>query len=127
MPDALPPEVLKIGEKFYGKEMFVLVTQPSGPDADLMTHMVEHLHYQIGLEKGGVMFAAGPLAEEGKDWAGTGMFILRAKDFAEARAIADADPMHRSGARTYKLRKWRMHEGRIAIAINLSDSSVELI
>ncbi len=127
MPDALPPEVLKIGEKFYGKEMFVLVTQPSGPDADLMSHMVEHLHYQISLEKTGVMFAAGPLAEEGQGWAGTGMFILRAKDFSEARAIADADPMHRSGARTYTLRKWRLHEGRIAVAINLSDSSVELI
>lgn len=127
MSDTLPAEVLKLGEKFYGKELYVLVTQPSGPDADLRGAMVEHLHYQIGLEKRGVMFAAGPLAEEGKDWAGTGMFILRAADFAEARAIADADPMHRSGARTYTLRRWRMHEGRIAIAINLSDSSVELI
>jgi uncharacterized protein YciI len=127
MNEPLPPEVLKIGEKFYGKELYVLVTRPSAPDADLRTHMVEHLHYQIGLEKQGVMFAAGPLAEEGEAWGGTGMFILRAKDFDEARAIADADPMHRSGARTYTLRRWRMHEGRIAVAINLSDSSVELI
>jgi uncharacterized protein YciI len=126
MSNDIPPEVLKLGEKFYGKTLFVVMTRPASPEADLKTHMIEHLHYQIELEKKGIMFAAGPLSTDDSGWPGTGMFILRAKDFDEARAIADADPMHRSGARVYSLQKWRMHEGRITLSINLSDSSVEL-
>lgn len=120
-------EARAIGEKFYGKEMFVVITEPAGPDFEIETHGVEHIRYQIDLEKQGIMFAAGPLTEEGKEWSGVGLFILRAKDFAEAKRIADADPLHRLGIRTYTLRKWRMNEGRIAIAISLSDSSVELV
>lgn len=127
MTDQLPPEVKEIGKSFYGKVLFVVMTRPSGPGADLKTGMGEHLKHQIELERRGVMFAAGPLRRDGVEgWPGTGMFVIRARDFEEARAIADCDPMHRSGARVYDLFQWRLNEGRITLSIDLSQSSVEL-
>lgn len=126
MTSELPPEVLALGAKFYAKKMYVLLTRPSRPDIDLRPHLMEHLHHQIELEKSGVLFAAGPLTTEAGGFPGTGMFIIRAGDFAEAKAIADSDPMHKSGRRVYDLYEWRMHEGRISLTIDLSDSSVQL-
>ena len=126
MNDQLPAEVLEIGKHFYGKTLYVITTRPARPDADLRTHMVAHLRHQISLEKQGILFAAGPLAGEDGAWGGNGMFVIRAAGFEEARAIADADPMHRAGERVYDLRSWRLHEGRIILSIDLSDSSVEL-
>jgi uncharacterized protein len=37
------------------------------------------------------------------------MFIVRAQSLAAARAIAEADPMHASGARQYELRPWLLN------------------
>lgn len=126
MDDQLPEEVIEIGKGFYGKTLFVITTRPARPDADLRTHMVAHLRSQIALEKQGVLFAAGPLTREDGAWSGTGMCIVRAANFEEARAIADADPMHKAGERVYDLQQWRLNEGRITLSINLSDSTVEL-
>lgn len=127
MDTELPPDVLEIGRSFYGKMLFVVMTRPAGPDADLKTGMVEHLKHQIELERRGVMFAAGPLRPEGADaWPGTGMFVIRASDFAEARAIAESDPMHKSGARVYDIFQWRLNEGRITLSFDLSQSRAEL-
>jgi uncharacterized protein YciI len=42
------------------------------------------------------MFAAGPLTKEDGTRHG-GMFVLRVNSFEEARAIADADPLHKAG------------------------------
>jgi uncharacterized protein YciI len=124
--DELPPEVLEIGKNFYRKTLYVLMTRPASPDVDLKPLMVAHLKHQIALEKSGVLFAAGPLTKETGGWPGTGMFILRAGSFEEARAIADSDPMHAAGVRVYDLFHWRMHEGRITLSIDMSDSSVKL-
>ena len=126
MNEELPPEVLEIGKRFYGKTLYVITTRPAHPGADLRTHMVAHLRHQIALEKQGVLFAAGPLTGEDGGWPGTGMFVIRAESFDAARAIADEDPMHKSGERVYELRRWRLHEGRITLSIDLSDSTVTL-
>ena len=126
MPVELPPEVLAIGAKFYAKRMYLVMTRPARPDIDLRPYLVEHLNHQLDLEKRGVLFAAGPITTEAGGFPGTGLFILRAESFEEARAIADSDPMHKAGHRTYDLYEWSMHEGRISLTINLSDSTVEL-
>ncbi len=126
MNNDLPPEVLEIGKRFYGKTMYVITTRPARADADLRTHMVAHLRHQIALEKRGVLFAAGPLTGEDGGWPGTGMFVIRAASFEEARGIADSDPMHAAGERVYELKSWRLHEGRITLSIDLSDSTVTL-
>ena len=52
-----------------------------------------------------------------------GLIVIRAKDEAEARRIADADPMHAAGARTYELYAWSLNEGCINVKLNFSDQS----
>ena len=45
----------------------------------------------------------------------------------EAREIADADPMHVSGARTYQLRPWSLSNGSIGVRVSLSNPRREIL
>ena len=74
------------------------------------------------LEREGIMFAAGPLFEAEDAGLGErpGLIAIRADSLEEATAIADADPMHTSGTRTYTIRGWRINEGSINVTIKLS-------
>ena len=72
------------------------------------------------------MYGAGPAAAPGASEAAFGLIVIRAKDEAEARRIADADPMHVHGVRKYELYQWTMNEGRINISIDFQpDLSVD--
>ena len=115
--------------KMLGKKVWVVITRGVKPREEIMKVLPEHLQHQVRMEKSGAMFAAGPLKPAGTDQPPgvLGMFILRAESEAEARRLADADPMHASGARTYDLYEWTMNEGRINISIDLSDRSFQLV
>ena len=67
-----------------------------------MENIGSHLEFQVKIEQDGVMFAAGPLwADDEKSWDGEGMVVIRADSLAHAREIAESDPMHASGARSF--------------------------
>ena len=57
---------------------------------------------------------------------GPGMIIIRANSEAEARAIADADPYHRGGFRSYRLQRWMMNEGSFGVRLRYSDGGFEI-
>ena len=81
----------------------------------------------IGLEKRGVLFASGPLGDgTAGPPNGAGLTILRVASAAEARALADADPLVANRLRTYELKEWTLMEGTLGFRINLSDESVEV-
>jgi uncharacterized protein YciI len=63
------------------------------------------------MEEQRVMFAAGPVmpADLKEPWSGEGMVIFRAESMEAARKVAEADPMHAFGARTYQLRPWLLN------------------
>ena len=82
-----------------------------------------HLEFQVEIERKGIMLFAGPLREEGVDKPGAGMIVIRAKSFEEAKRIADSDPIHSSGVRNYRLRKWTVNEGNFNLNVDLSDQS----
>lgn len=104
------------------KKLYVVLTKPSGDMEAVMENLQEHLKYQLELEANGSMFAAGPFADdEEREWEGEGMVILRAESLAEARSMAENDPMHKSGARTFRLRPWMLNEGSITINITYSN------
>jgi len=111
-----------------GKELYVVVTSPvDGMDA-IMANIKEHLAYQRMLEDTGVMFGAGPLADEGGEtWSGTGMVVIRAENLAEAEKIAVADPMHASGARSFTVRPWIVNEGTFTVKVGFASGSREVI
>jgi uncharacterized protein YciI len=111
--------------KFLGKEMFLVVTRPVR-SPEIAKRLKDHLDHQVDLEKRGIMFAAGPLYPRGSDLPEAGMFVLRANSFEEARAIADADPLHKAGLRSYTLMRWTVNEGSYAVRVNYSDQSVTI-
>jgi uncharacterized protein len=82
----------------------------------------------VELERKGILFAAGPLYPRGSTLPEAGMFVLRADPFEEAEAIAQTDPLHMAGLRTYtiQIQKWRLNEGSITVTINYSDQTARI-
>lgn len=92
----------------------------------LFAHKEAHLAHQVALEREGSLFGAGGLFTEDGYWDGEGMIIVRASSMDEARQIADRDPLHKAGARTYRIRPWILSEGSISITVHLSDQKAQL-
>ena len=69
-------------------------------------------------------FAAGPLQSE--DGSRRGLIVIRADSFDEARKIADADPMHSEGVRTYSVEQWTVNEGSYTVRVTYSDQKMTI-
>ena len=110
-----------------GMQLYVVLTTPAGEMDAVLAQMGPHLAYQKKLEEDGIMFAAGPFADDDETvWSGAGMVIIRAKDVQEAREIAAQDPMHVSGARTFHVRPWLLNEGSLTLRVTYSDGGREI-
>jgi uncharacterized protein YciI len=121
-------DILKACEAMLRKQFYAVFTKPTKGMEPVMAVLEEHLAFQIDLEKRGIMFGAGPFWNDAEDaWEGEGMVIIRAGSLAEAKTIADADPMHKSGARSYTVRPWLLNEGTVTIKLTYSDGKRELI
>ncbi|MGI9420434.1 MAG: YciI family protein [Geminicoccaceae bacterium] len=102
-------------------ELFVVQSTPKGDPDLLKATLPSHLDYQKAMEAKGALVMAGPLSDEaGEDMQGFGMIVYRAGSFEEARGFAEADPMHRSGARSFTLRRWLVNEGALNVSLSLS-------
>jgi uncharacterized protein YciI len=86
--------------------------------------LAEHVEYLRELERTGVMFMGGPFRAPDYDWDGSGMIVVRAKSLAEAREIADRDPLAVHGQRTCEVRGWQLNEGRLVLTIDLDANRV---
>jgi hypothetical protein len=64
--------------------------------------------------------------ETGEHMHGTGMIVYRAGGLEDARALAQADPMHLSGARSFTLCRWMINEGSLSISVGLSTKAVSM-
>jgi uncharacterized protein YciI len=123
---APPPNLaVEAGFKVADKTLWVIETVATGDGSLQAKTLPTHLRHQMDLEKSGVLFAAGPMRPVG----GTGrigLIIIRAADEAEAKRIADSDPMHQNGARTYKLYRWTLNEGSMDLRFTFSDGKLGL-
>ena len=100
------------------KRLYVITSEPTAGVGPVMEQLDGHLAYQHQLEQDGTMFAAGPLASaDEQEWLGDGLFIYRAESLAEATKLAEADPMHGSGARRFSVRQWMLNEGSISVRV----------
>jgi uncharacterized protein len=107
------------------QSLYVITTTPARGEG-MQDVLPAHLEYQIKLERDGILFGAGPLFEEGEAIPYGGMIILRAKDEAEARAHADADPFHAAGLRSYKVNRWMLNEGAMTFTVRYSDQTADI-
>jgi len=108
------------------KKLYVVLSKGCAAPEKIAEHLPKHLEYMIGLEKKGVLFASGPLAEADGKTRGDGLTILRAASAEDARRIAEADPFVVAGLRNFELREWTVMEGSLGIKVNFSDQSFEL-
>ncbi|MCY6381993.1 YciI family protein [Hoeflea prorocentri] len=99
-------------------EYFIVRSRPSAPPEKLKEVLPRHLDYQLKLQDAHKLVFAGPLSDESlEEMLGEGMMVYRATSEKEARALADADPMHAEGARSYTMRRWLINEGHIPNAL----------
>ena len=108
-------------------ELYVAHSTPAaGPDA-VKANLPDHLAYQADLERAGQLAFAGPMSDEtGEHMQGMGMIIYRAESLEAARALAEADPMHKSGARSFVLRRWMINEGSLSLHVGLSTGGTKM-
>src|SRR6202023_3705965 len=117
--------VADLTRKMLRKKLYVVLSKPAVAPDKLQPFLAAHLEYTIGLEKRGLVFAPGPLADGEGPPSGHGLTVLRAKDANEARALAEADPFFINGLRTFDLKEWTIMEGTLGVRVYLSDQSVE--
>lgn len=102
-------------------QLYVVTSTANSLDA-VKQNLAEHRTYLRSLEDQNVLFGAGPLwTEDGQYFEGDGMLIYRAASVEKATAIAQDDPMHTSGARTFRIRPWLLNDGSITIRVTLSE------
>ena len=118
--------VADLTRKMLRKKLYVVLSKPVGTPDKLQPYLSAHLEYMISLEKRGLVFASGPLADGEGPPTGQGLTVLRAKDASEARALAEADPFFVNGLRTFELKEWTVMEGTLGVRVNLSDQTVEV-
>lgn len=129
MPETRIPvtKILEASRGMAQKQLYVVLTTPVQGLDPVLENLEEHLKFQVGLERRGLMFAAGPFWDDDEThWSGDGMVIIRAESLAAARAIAAEDPMHKSGARRFVVRPWLLNEGTLTLRLNLSEMKARL-
>ena len=113
---------------YLAKQLYAVLTTPTNGIGPVMENLATHLEYQEYLEREGIMFAAGPhWTDDEQDWEGEGLVIYRAASIEEAREIAAKDPMHTSGARTFRVRPWLVNEGKLTIELGMATGRFKLI
>lgn len=120
-------DILKATQGMIQWQVYIIQTTPAKGMGPVMANLQEHLKYQTRMEQEGVYIAAGPhWLDDEQTWNGEGLIVVRAKNLAEARQIALNDPMHKSGARTFRVRPWLINEGTINIKVNFSTRTYTL-
>ena len=102
-------------------ELFVAHSTPAKAPEDVKAALPDHLAYQAELERAGSLAFAGPMSDEtGQDMQGMGLIIYRADSLEAARALADGDPMHKTGARRKVQRRGMINEGSQTVQVGQS-------
>ena len=109
------------------KDLYAVLTTPVVERDKIREALPDHLDYQVSLEERGIMFAAGPLFDQDDAPPRAGLIIIRAGSFAEAEEIAQADPMHARGLRTYTLDKWQINEGGFTLNVQFAKGATTLV
>ena len=121
-------DILNASRGMLQKQLYVVFTTPATGMGPVLANIEAQLKFQSELEQKGIMFGAGPFwTDDEKQWLGEGMVIIRAGSLDEAKKIAASDPMHASGARTFRVRPWLLNEGTVTIKVSYSDGKREII
>ena len=109
------------------RQLYFYISIPIQGPTRVMQQVEVHLQHLYRLEREGLLYAAGPFSDcnSDSDFPGGGIIILRAKNMEHAKQIADSDPFHVTGCRTYQLYPWVNNEGRDQIDFTKSTMEVK--
>jgi uncharacterized protein YciI len=124
-PKSVPAAaVLEASKGMLQRQLYAIFTTPNDGLGPVFAVIEEHLKFQVQLERDGILYAAGPMwTDDEQSWEGEGLVIVKAASRAEAVAIAERDPMHISGARSFRVRPWLINEGTVTITLNNSNQT----
>lgn len=124
-PKSVPAAaVLEASKEMLQRQLYAIFTTPTDGLGPVFAVIEEHLAFQVQLEKDGILHAAGPMwTDDGESWEGEGLVVVKAASREEATRIAERDPMHKVGARTFRVRPWLVNEGSVTITLNNSSQT----
>lgn len=119
-------DVLNASKGMLQKQFYMIHSTPTNGIGPVMANLPAHLEHQMKMEREGIMLAAGPHWSDDEQYRdGEGTFV-RANSFAHATELAAADPMHKAGARSFRVRPWLINEGGFTLRVTFSDQKVRL-
>jgi len=121
-----PKQVEEMHAKMLHKTLYIIFSEPTDKAGGRRKIFHKHIEYQLKKEKAGILFAAGPFVDAKGKSQGPGMIVVRAKNMAEAKKIADADPFHQQGYRKYRIQAWQVNEGGFNLRVKFSVGSFGL-
>lgn len=121
-----PKQVDELHAKMLHKTLYIIFSEPTEKTGDRRKIFPKHIEYQLKIEKAGILFAAGPFVDAKGKAQGPGMIVVRAKNMAEAKKIAEADPFHKQGYRKFRIQAWQINEGGFNLSVKFSDGSFTL-
>lgn len=108
-------------------ELYVVISEPAVPPEQMKEQLPAHLAYQSEQENNGSLVMAGPMSDPTGDlMEGVGLIIYRAASLEAAQKIANEDPMHSTGSRSFVIRRWLVNEGNLTLNVKLSAQSATL-
>jgi hypothetical protein len=116
----LHEEIGRLAAPLLHRTLFVCLSEPVASPEEILPHIPDHLRHLVAMEKSGVLLASGPFLEAGQVGL-RAMMIIRAKDLAEARRIAEEETLHKLGLRRFTIEEWQLNQGRISVQIDFSD------
>ncbi len=119
-------QVGELHAKMLHKKLYIIFSEPTEKTGDRRKIFPKHIEYQLKIERQGILFAAGPFVDAKGKPQGPGMIVIRAKNMAEAKRVAEADPFHKQGYRKYRIQAWQVNEGGFNLHVKFSDGSYTL-
>lgn len=126
--DVVPSETAyRSSEGRLRKQLFVVHSHARRPLPEIKAVLARHLEYLAGLEREGLLFMAGPLMnEDPQTWSGDGLLVFSAASYDEALRLAEGDPLHAAGVRSFTLRPWILNDGSLTLTVRLSTQEASL-
>jgi len=121
-----PKQITALHEKMLHKKLYVIFSDPTEKGGDRRKIFPRHIAYQLELERKGILFAAGPFTDAKGNSTGSGMIVIRAKSIAAARRIANNDPFHKQGYRSFRIQPWVINEGGFNLKVTFSAGTYAL-
>ena len=121
-------DVKEASKAMLQKQLYAIFTTPVNGMGPVFETLEEHLAFQVQLEKDGILYSAGPMWTDDEDsWEGEGLVVIRAESRAAAIRIAESDPMHKAGAREFRVRPWMINEGTVTVRLDMSSQSFQIV